>query len=155
MHPEVVQQGPGACPKCGMALEPMTVSADDGPNPELVDMTRRFWIAAAIGAPVFVLAMAEMFGVFRGWHSTVLLGGTTVEILPMTVINWIGLLCSTPVVLWAGRPFFERGWTSIRTRQPNMFTLIALGIGTAWLFSVAATLAPQVFPAGLPCARGR
>ncbi len=148
MHPEVVQQGPGACPKCGMALEPMTVSADDGPNPELVDMTRRFWIAAAIGAPVFVLAMAEMFGVFRGWHSTVLLGGTTVEILPMTVINWIGLICSTPVVLWAGRPFFERGWTSIRTRQPNMFTLIALGIGTAWLFSVAATLAPQVFPAG-------
>ncbi len=148
MHPEVVQHGPGACPKCGMALEPMTVSADDGPNPELVDMTRRFWIATAIGAPVFILAMADMFGVFRGWHSTVFLGDTTVEVHPMTVINWIGLVCSTPVVVWAGRPFFERGWASIKTRQPNMFTLIALGIGAAWLFSVAATLAPRRFPAG-------
>ena len=147
MHPEVVQHGPGACPKCGMALEPMTVSADDGPNPELVDMTRRFWIAAAIGAPVFILAMADMLGVFRSWHSTIVLGGTAVEVVPMTAINWIGLVCSTPVVLWAGRPFFERGWASIRTRQPNMFTLIALGIGAAWLFSVAATLAPGSFPA--------
>ena len=131
MHPEVVQHGPGACPKCGMALEPMTVSADDGPNPELVDMTRRFWIAAAIGAPVFVLAMADMFGVFRGWHTTVFLGSAAVELVAMTVINWIGLVCSTPVVFWAGWPFFERGWASIRTRQPNMFTLIALGIGAA------------------------
>ena len=148
MHPEIVQHGPGACPKCGMALEPMTISADDGPNPELVDMTRRFWIGVVLGAPVFVLAMADMFGVFRGWHSTVFLGGTGVDVLPMTVINWIGLICSTPVVLWAGRPFFERGWASIKTRQPNMFTLIALGIGTAWLFSAAATLAPQLFPAG-------
>ncbi len=147
MHPEVVQHGPGACPKCGMALEAMTVSADDGPNPELVDMTRRFWISAAIGAPVFILAMADMLGVFRSWHSTIFLGGTAVEVLPMTAINWIGLVCSTPVVLWAGRPFFERGWASIRTRQPNMFTLIALGIGAAWLFSVAATLAPGSFPA--------
>jgi Cu+-exporting ATPase len=136
MHPEVVQQGPGACPKCGMALEPMTISADDAPNPELVDMTRRFWIAAAIGLPVFVLAMADMVGAFRGSHSA------------MTAINWLGLVCSTPVVLWAGRPFFERGWASIRMRSPNMFTLIALGIGTAWVFSVAATLAPQLFPAG-------
>ena len=148
MHPEIVQRGPGACPKCGMALEPMTISADDGPNPELVDMTRRFWIGVVLGAPVFILAMADMFGVFRGWHSTVFLGGTGVDVLPMTVINWIGLICSTPVVLWAGRPFFERGWASIKTRQPNMFTLIALGIGTAWLFSAAATLAPQLFPAG-------
>ncbi len=148
MHPEIVQQGPGACPKCGMALEPMTISADDGPNPELVDMTRRFWIGVVLGAPVFILAMADMFGVFRGWHSTVFLGSTGVEVLPMTVINWIGLVCSTPVVLWAGRPFFERGWASITTRQPNMFTLIAIGIGTAWLFSAAATLAPQLFPAG-------
>ena len=148
MHPEIVQHGPGACPKCGMALEPMTISADDGPNPELVDMTRRFWIGVVLGAPVFLLAMADMFGVFRGWHSTVLLGGTAVDVLPMTVINWIGLICSTPVVLWAGRPFFERGWASIQNRQPNMFTLIALGIGTAWLFSAAATLAPQLFPAG-------
>ena len=126
----------------------MTISADDGPNPELVDMTRRFWIASAIGLPVFLLAMADMFGAFRGRHTTVLLGGTPVDVLPMTVINWIGLICSTPVVLWAGWPFFERGWASIKNRQPNMFTLIALGIGTAWLFSAAATVAPQVFPAG-------
>ena len=98
--------------------------------------------------PVFLLAMADMFGAFRGWHTTVLLGGTAVDVLPMTVINWIGLICSTPVVLWAGWPFFERGWASIKNRQPNMFTLIALGIGTAWLFSAAATVAPQVFPAG-------
>jgi P-type Cu+ transporter len=149
MHPEIVQHGPGACPKCGMALEPMTVSADDGPNPELVDMTRRFWIATAIGAPVFLLAMADMLGVFRAWHTTLFLGGASpVEVAPMTIVNWIGLLCSTPVVLWAGWPFFERGWASIRSRQPNMFTLIALGIGAAWLFSVAATLAPGMFPAG-------
>jgi len=148
MHPEIVQHGPGACPKCGMALEPMTISAEDGPNPELVDMTRRFWIAATVGAPVFLLAMADMFGAFRGWHTTVFPGGTAVDVSPMTVINWIGLICSTPVVLWAGRPFFERGWASIRTRQPNMFTLIAIGIGTAWLFSAAATLAPQLFPLG-------
>jgi len=148
MHPEVIQHGPGACPKCGMALEPMTISADDGPNPELVDMSRRFWIATAIGAPVFLLAMAEMFGVFRGWHTTVLFGQTAIDLGAMTVINWIGLVCSTPVVLWAGAPFFERGWASIRTRQPNMFTLIALGIGAAYLFSVAATLAPRAFPAG-------
>jgi Cu+-exporting ATPase len=148
MHPEIVQHGPGACPKCGMALEPMTVSADDGPNPELVDMTRRLWIAAAIGAPVFVLAMADMFGAFRGWHSTVWFGETAIDMSAMTVINWIGLVCSTPVVLWAGWPFFERGWASLRTRQPNMFTLIALGIGAAYLFSVTATLAPQLFPEG-------
>ncbi len=148
MHPEVVQQGPGACPKCGMALEPMTVSADDGPNPELVDMTRRFWIAAAIGAPVFVLAMADMFGAFRGWHTTVFVGTSAIDASATSVINWIGLVSSTPVVLWAGWPFFERGWASIRTRQPNMFTLIALGIGAAYLFSVTATLAPQLFPAG-------
>jgi P-type Cu+ transporter len=148
MHPEVVQHGPGSCPKCGMALEPMTVSADDGPNPELVDMTRRLWLATAIGAPVFVLAMADMFGLFRGWHTTVIVGSTTVDLVAMTVVNWIGLVCSTPVVFWAGRPFFERGWASIRTRQPNMFTLIALGIGAAYLFSAAATLAPQLFPSG-------
>jgi P-type Cu+ transporter len=147
MHPEVVQRGPGACPKCGMALDPMTVSADDGPNPELVDMTRRLWIAAAVGAPVFLLAMADMFGVFRGRHTTVIVGQTPVDLVAMTVVNWIGLVCSTVVVFWAGWPFFERGWLSIRTRQPNMFTLIALGIGAAYLFSAIATLAPQLFPA--------
>jgi P-type Cu+ transporter len=132
MHPEIVQRGSGACPKCGMALEPMTVSADDRPNPELVDMTRRFWIATAIGLPVFVLTMAEMLGL---------------DLVPMSIVNWIGLICATPVVLWAGRPFFERGWASIRTRQPNMFTLIALGVGAAYAFSVVGTIAPGIFPA--------
>jgi len=140
MHPEVVQNGPGACPKCGMALEPMTVSVEQGPNPELVDMTRRLWIAAVLALPVFVLTMADMvLGISRGgWH-----GNLTVD---MNLINWIGLICATPVVLWAGWPFFVRGWASIRTRQPNMFTLIALGIGAAYLFSVAATIVPQLFP---------
>ena len=149
MHPEIVQHGPGACPKCGMALEPMTVSLDDGPNPELVDMTRRLWIAAALGAPVFVLTMADMLGVLPAWHSTVFAGDRAIDFSAMTAINWLGLVCSTPVVWWAGWPFFERGWASIKTRQPNMFTLIALGIGAAWLYSVVATLMPQVFPAAL------
>ena len=147
MHPEIVQHGPGACPKCGMALEPMVVSLDDGPNPELVDMTRRLWIAAAIGAPVFVLTMGEMVGLFRGTQPFML--SALHEGSPMTLINWIGLVCSTPVVFWAGWPFFERGWTSIKTRQPNMFTLIALGIGAAWLYSAVGTIAPQLFPAAL------
>jgi Cu+-exporting ATPase len=149
MHPEIVQHGPGACPKCGMALEPMTVSLADAPNPELVDMTRRLWIATILGAPVFLLAMADMLGVFRGWHTTLSAGSTAIDVSAMTIINWIGLVCSTPVVFWAGWPFFERGWASIRTRQPNMFTLIALGIGAAWLYSVVATIAPQLFPAAL------
>ncbi len=142
MHPEIVRDAPGACPICGMALEPMTITLDDGPNPELVDMTRRFWIAAAIGFPVFVLTMAGMLG---GWHITIFAGASAID---MSLINWIGLVCATPVVLWAGWPFFERGWESIRSRQPNMFTLIALGVGAAYLFSVAATLVPQWFPEG-------
>ena len=149
MHPEIVQHGPGACPKCGMALEPMTVSLDDGPNPELVDMTRRLWIAAALGTPVFLLTMGDMLGVLPAWHSTVFAGDRAIDFSSMTAINWLGLVCSTPVVWWAGWPFFERGWASIKTRQPNMFTLIALGIGAAWLYSVVATLMPQVFPAAL------
>jgi Cu+-exporting ATPase len=137
MHPEVRQNGPGACPKCGMALEPRTIQLDDAPNPELVDMTRRFWIAAAIGAPVFVLAMGDMI---LGMG----LGG---RVSP-GLANWIGLVCATPVVVWAGWPFFERGWASIRNRSANMFTLIALGVGAAYGFSVAATLAPSMFPEG-------
>ncbi len=127
----------------------MTVSLDDGPNPELVDMTRRLWIAAALGAPVFLLTMADMLGMLPAWHSTLFVGDRAIDISSMTAINWLGLVCSTPVVWWAGWPFFERGWASIKTRQPNMFTLIALGIGAAWLYSVVATLMPQVFPAAL------
>ena len=137
MHPEIVRSEPGACPICGMALEPRTVTLEDAPNPELVDMTRRFWIAGALGLPVFVLAMGDMV---LGMG----LGGR----IDMRISNWVGLLCSTPVVLWAGWPFVQRGWSSIVNRSPNMFTLIALGVGAAYAYSVAATLAPQLFPAG-------
>jgi Cu+-exporting ATPase len=137
MHPEIVRDRPGACPICGMALEPRTVMAEDAPNPELVDMTRRLRIAAALGIPVFVLTMGDM-ALGMG------LGGR----LDVSVTNWIGLSFSTPVVLWAGWPFFVRGWNSIVTRHANMFTLIALGVGAAYGFSVAATIVPQAFPAG-------
>jgi Cu+-exporting ATPase len=137
MHPEIVRSEPGACPICGMALEPRTVTVEEGPSEELVDMTRRFWIGALLGAPVFLLAMADMV---LGMG----LGGR----IDVRATNWIGLICSTPVVLWAGWPFFERGWASIVNRHANMFTLIALGIGAAYLFSAAGTLVPQAFPPG-------
>ena len=137
MHPEIVRDAPDACPICGMALEPRTVAIDEPPNPELVDMTRRLWIAVALGLPVFLLAMGDMV---LGMG----LGGR----LDMRVTNWVGLVCATPVVLWAGWPFFERGWASIRNRHSNMFTLIALGVGAAYVFSVAAALAPGLFPEG-------
>jgi Cu+-exporting ATPase len=137
MHPEIVKDGPGSCPICGMALEPRTASLDDRPNPELVDMTRRFWIGAALGLPVFVLAMGDM-----------LLGMGLGGRIDPQASNWIALVCSTPVVFWAGWPFFERGWASIVNRSPNMFTLIAMGVGAAYLFSAAGTLAPGLFPAG-------
>ena len=137
MHPEIVREAPGSCPICGMALEPRTASLDDQPNPELVDMTRRFWIGAALGLPVFVLAMGDM-----------LLGMGLGGRIDPRVSNWIGLVFSTPVVSWAGWPFFERGWASIVNRSPNMFTLIAMGVGAAYLFSAAGTLAPGIFPEG-------
>ncbi len=136
MHPDVVRDEPGPCPACGMALEPRAVTQKEASNPELVDMTRRFRIAAAIGLPVFGIAMTEMVA-----------GGSALP-LSRTVSNWIQLACAAPVVLWAGRPFFERGWASIVNRSPNMFTLIALGVGAAFLYSVAATLVPGSFPAG-------
>ena len=137
MHPEIVRDGPGSCPICGMALEPQTVSLDDAPNPELADMTRRFWIGAALSLPVVALAMGDMV---LGMG----LGGR----VDARLTNWLGLVLSTPVVLWAGWPFFERGWASIVNRSPNMFTLIALGIGAAYAFSTVATLAPGLFPDG-------
>jgi Cu+-exporting ATPase len=137
MHPEIVRDEPGACPICGMALEPRTVGLEEGPNPELVDMTRRFRIGALLGAPVFVLTMAEM-----------VLGAGLGGRLDVRWTNWLGLVLATPVVWWAGWPFFERGWASIVNRSPNMFTLIALGVGAAYGYSAAATLVPQVFPAG-------
>ncbi|MCA0424589.1 MAG: YHS domain-containing protein, partial [Proteobacteria bacterium] len=133
MHPEIRQKGPGTCPICGMALEPETVSLNDDPNPELADMTRRFWIGLALTLPVFFLEMgAHLFEL----HA----------LMVPKVSNWVQLVLATPVVLWAGWPFFERGWASLRTRNFNMFTLIALGTGAAWLFSVVATFAPQLFP---------
>ena len=137
MHPEVVQAEPGSCPLCGMALEPRTVTSEEPPNPELVDMTRRFWVAAALGLPVFGLAMTEM-----------VLGNQMTDWVARPVSNWIQFFFATPVVLWAGRPFFERAWASIVNRSPNMFTLIGLGVGAAYLYSAGATLAPQLFPAG-------
>jgi P-type Cu+ transporter len=137
MHPEVVRDGPGVCPICGMALEPQTVSLDDGPNPELADMTRRFWVGVVLGLPVVAAAMGDM-----------MLGPGLGGRVDMRIANWIGLAVGTPVVLWAGWPFFERGWQSIVHRHANMFTLIALGVGAAYLFSVVATLAPSLFPDG-------
>src|SRR5689334_19248407 len=132
MHPEVRQVGPGACPICGMALEPEQVSLDDAPDPELADMTWRFWIALVLTLPVFVIEM--------GGHLSLM------HLVDPALTNWISLGLSTPVVLWAGAPFFVRGGDSIVTRNLNMFTLIAMGTGVAWLYSVVATLAPQLFP---------
>ena len=136
MHPEIRQDGPGACPICGMALEPLGITADTGPNPELADMTRRFWIALAMTIPVFFLEM--------GRH----LAHLDMLIAPRVAI-WLQLLLATPVVLWAGAPFFVRGWQSLVHRSLNMFTLIALGTGIAWGYSVAATLLPGLFPPAL------
>jgi P-type Cu+ transporter len=133
MHQQIQQVGPGACPICGMALEPMTVTADGGPNHELADMTRRFWIGLTLTIPVFIL---EMGGHVMGL--TMMLG--------QQLSNWIQLVLATPVVLWAGWPFFVRGWQSLQTRNLNMFTLIAMGTGVSWVFSVIATLAPDIFP---------
>ena len=136
MHPEVIAAAPGPCPKCGMALEPTTVEAEEAPNAELLDMTRRFWISAALTAPLLLGAMIDM--VSRSALAG--LGSPEVRL-------WIQLGLATPVVLWGGRPFFERGWRSLITRHLNMFTLIALGTGTAYLFSVVAILFPGLFPA--------
>ena len=133
MHPEIRQIGPGACPICGMALEPAVMTADTPPNPELADFTRRFWIGLALTIPVFILEM--------GSH-LVDIG----HLVPPQISNWIQLLLATPVVLWAGWPFCERGWKSVINRSLNMFTLVAMGTGVAWAYSVVATVAPDVFP---------
>jgi P-type Cu+ transporter len=134
MHPEIIRDGPGACPICGMALEPMTPTLESGPNPELLDMRRRFLVGLALAVPVLVLEM--------GRHLLML----DRVIAPQTG-NWLQLLFATPVVLWAGWPFFQRGWQSLVNRSLNMFTLIALGTGVAWVYSVVATVAPDIFPA--------
>ena len=133
MHPEVRQEGPGSCPICGMALEPETVTAETPPNHELIDFTRRFRIGLVLALPVFAL---EMGGHLTNLHM----------LIPGQISNWIQFALATPVVLWCGLPFFERGWTSLRTRRLNMFTLISMGVGVAWLYSVVAVLAPNLFP---------
>ena len=137
MHPEVISDRPGACPKCGMALEPMVPALSDAPNPELVDMTRRLKIGVLLGAPVFVVAMGDM-----------LTGGAVSRWFGMAQLNVLQMMLATPVVLWCGAPFFERMWDSFVHRSPNMFTLIGLGVGAAYVYSAVATLAPGVFPAG-------
>jgi P-type Cu+ transporter len=132
MHPEIRQVGPGSCPICGMALEPLLVTADSGPNPELADMSRRFWIGLVLTLPVFILEMGQhAFGL---------------HLLEQQLSNWIQFALATPVVLWAGWPFFVRGWQSVVTRNLNMFTLIAMGTGVAWIYSVVAAFLPGIFP---------
>src|SRR5256885_2004626 len=133
MHPEIRQIGPGSCPICGMALEPELATAETGPNPELADMSRRFWIGLVLTVPVFAL---EMGAHIAGGHG----------FIDQTLSNWIQFAFASPVVLWAGWPFFVRGWQSILTRNLNMFTLIAMGTGVAYLYSVVATFAPGIFP---------
>ena len=137
MHPEIRQQGPGNCPICGMALEPLEVTAEAAPNHELADMTRRFWIGLALALPVVVLEMGSHIPGL-GLH----------HLVPPAASTWIQFLLATPVVLWAGWPFFVRGWQSVVNRSLNMFSLIALGTGAAYLYSVVATLAPGAFPEG-------
>uniref|UniRef100_E6VHW5 Heavy metal translocating P-type ATPase n=1 Tax=Rhodopseudomonas palustris (strain DX-1) TaxID=652103 RepID=E6VHW5_RHOPX len=134
MDPQIRQVGPGTCPICGMALEPELVSLDDAPNPELIDMTRRFWIGLVLALPAVVL---EMGGHLVGGHG----------LIDPALSNWIQLVSATPVVLWAGWPFFVRGWQSVVTRNLNMFTLVAMGTGVAYIYSLIATIAPQLFPA--------
>ena len=141
MHPEVRQAGPGACPICGMALEPVVVTADSGGSLELRDMTRRFWIGLILALPVVVLEMGgHVFDLHR--------------LIAPTLAGWVQLVFATPVVLWAGYPFFARGWRSVLTRHLNMFTLIAIGTGTAWIYSVAATVIPGAFPAAFRTMEG-
>ena len=132
MHPQIRQTGPGTCPICGMALEPEVMTGEEGPSEELQDMTRRFWIGLVLTLPVFMLEMgAHIFNL---------------HIVGQPLSNWLQMILATPVVLWGGWPFFARGWASIKTRNLNMFTLIAIGTGAAWLYSMVAVLAPGIFP---------
>ena len=135
MHPEIIRDAPGSCPICGMALEPLTVSLEDEKNPELIDMTRRFWVAVVLSIPVFVLGMSDLIP-----------GQPVQRVIPMRTLAWIQLVLATPVVLWAGWPFFVRAWQSIVNRSLNMFTLIGLGVAVAYLFSVIAVILPGIFP---------
>ncbi|MGE3805229.1 MAG: heavy metal translocating P-type ATPase [Gemmataceae bacterium] len=142
MHPEVVSDKPGSCPKCGMALEPRTVDVEEGPNPELIDMSRRFWIGAFLTLPIFAIAMGGMLPIESVAHAL------------MRIPGWVQLVLATPVVFWCGWPFFERAWVSIKNVSPNMFTLIALGVGAAYVYSFIAVLFPHLFPPGFARADG-
>ena len=141
MHPEIQRAGPGSCPICGMALEPVMPAAADGPSEEYRDMRRRFWVGLVLALPVLAL---EMGGHLTGLH----------QFVGRHTSNWIQMLLATPVVLWAGWPFFERAWISIRNRSLNMFTLIAMGTGVAWGYSMIAAMAPNIFPAAFRAADG-
>jgi len=155
MHPEIVRAEPGSCPICGMALEPRTVTAEED-NPELRNMTRRFWISLALTAPLLAIAMGSMLWPHFFMGGIVVERGDHAVITPWSsILPWLELLLATPVVLWGGWPFFQRGWASLVNRSTNMFTLIAMGTGVAYLFSVVATLFPQIFPASFRTMSGR
>jgi len=136
MHPEIVRDGPGSCPICGMALEPRVVTLEDEENPELASMSRRFWVSLVLTLPVLAIGMSELIP-----------GQPLQRAMPMSVLAWVQLILASPVVLWGGWPFFERAWQSVVTRNLNMFTLIGLGVGVGYLYSVVAVLVPQIFPA--------
>ncbi|AKQ41653.1 copper/silver efflux P-type ATPase [Aurantiacibacter atlanticus] len=144
MHPEIRQQGPGSCPICGMALEPETFSLDDGPDPELVEMNRRFWVSLVFTIPLFIYAMGDLIP-----------GQPFSQIVEPALAQWIQLALATPVVLWGAWPFFTRGMQSVRTMNLNMFTLIGLGVAIAYAFSVVGTVVPHIFPSGFHDADGR
>jgi Cu+-exporting ATPase len=147
MHPEIVRAEPGSCPICGMALEPRTVTIEED-NPELRDMTRRFWISLALTAPLLAIAMGSMLSPHWFMGGIDIERGNQLVVTPWSaILPWLELILATPVVLWGGWPFFQRGWASVVNRSTNMFTLIAMGTGVAYLFSVVATLFPRIFPA--------
>src|SRR6266498_2839948 len=135
MHPQIVRDKPGNCPICGMALEPRTISFEDEKNPELVDMTRRFWVSVALSIPLLVIAMSEFVP-----------GNFLERIVSMRALGWIQFILATPVVVWGGWPFYVRAWQSVVNRSLNMFTLIGLGVAVSYIFSVIAKLFPEIFP---------
>jgi P-type Cu+ transporter len=148
MHPEIVRSEPGTCPICGMALEPRTVTVQEEENPELRDMARRFWVSLVLTGPLLAIAMGSMFWPQALMSGIVVVRGDRAVAVPMSsILPWLELLLATPVVLWGGWPFFQRGWASIVNRSTNMFTLIAMGSGVAYVYSLIATLVPGVFPA--------
>src|ERR1041385_3610685 len=143
MHPEIIRDGPGSCPICGMALEPLTASLEEEENTELTDMTRRFWTAVILTIPVLVFGMSDLIP-----------GQPLQQLVSMKTLAWVQLVLASPVVLWAGWPFFGRAWQSIVNRSLNMFTLIGLGVGVGYVFSVIAVIVPGIFPASFRDAHG-